>query len=164
MPARPSITLCVVGRLREAFWRDASAEYLKRLSGLTTKIEITEVSDEPTPDDASAATEAQIRDKESERLLGKLPERAFVIVCDGGGKQLTSMQLAEKIEAVCVDGESHLVFVIGGSLGLSDSVRARASFTLSFGALTFPHQLMRVMLLEQLYRAFQINRGATYHK
>ena len=151
MAARPRITLLVVGKLREAFWRDAAAEYLKRLGGLTSRIEIVEV-DEDDPAHEGA------------RLLAKIPERALIFACDGRGSPLSSEELSARIERACTDGDGHLTFLIGGSDGLSDAVRARADQCLSFGAMTFPHQLLRVMLLEQLYRALQISRGAPYHK
>jgi 23S rRNA (pseudouridine1915-N3)-methyltransferase len=151
MAARPRITLIVVGTLRETFWREASAEYVKRLGGLTSRFEIIELSE----DDPA---------REGARILEKLPTRALILACDGRGKLISSEALSEKIERSCIDGEGHLVFLIGGSDGLSDAVRERADLLLSFGPMTFPHQLLRVMLLEQLYRALQISRGSAYHK
>ncbi len=145
------MTLLVVGTLRETFWREAAAEYVKRLGGLTSRFEIIEFSE----DDPA---------REGARILEKLPARALILACDGRGKQLSSEALSGKIERSCTDGEGHLVFLIGGSDGLSDAVRERADLLLSFGPMTFPHQLLRVMLLEQLYRALQISRGSAYHK
>lgn len=151
MAARPRITLLTVGTLRETFWRDAAAEYVKRLGGLTSRLEIIEVEEDDSV-------------REGTRLLGKLPTRALVIACDGRGKTQSSEALSARIEQACVDGEGHLAFLIGGSDGLSDAVRERADVLLSFGPMTFPHQLLRVMLLEQIYRALQISKGSAYHK
>jgi 23S rRNA (pseudouridine1915-N3)-methyltransferase len=166
MAAKPQVRIIVVGRLRERYWQDAEAEYRKRLTSYTTRLEILEVSDEPTPDDASPAQEQAIRQKESERLLAKIGEREYVVALDGGrGKAYTSSTFAAHLEKVLADGgHSVLTFVIGGSLGLHETLLARADLTLSFGAFTFPHQLMRVLLLEQIYRAFKIQRGEPYHK
>jgi 23S rRNA (pseudouridine1915-N3)-methyltransferase len=149
--ARPRITLLVVGTLKESFWREAAAEYLKRLGGSTSRIDVIEV-DESDPA------------REGAKLLEKLPNRARVFACDGRGQMQSSEALSATIERACTDGEGHLVFLIGGSDGLSDAVRERADSLLSFGPMTFPHQLLRVMLLEQLYRALQISRGSAYHK
>ena len=156
MAARPRITVLCVGKLRESFWRDAAAEYAKRLGGLTSKFEVVEVDEE-------AVAEVSLA-KEGARLLAKIPERALVVVCDGGGKTLSSEALSARIERACLDGEGHLAFVIGGSEGLSSEVKERADLLLSFGPMTFPHQLLRVVLLEQLYRALQIAKGSAYHK
>lgn len=154
MAARPQVTILVVGKLRESFWRDACAEYAKRLGGQASKFQIIEVEE-----DASADSE-----REGERLLARIGERAWVVACDGTGKTLSSEALAAQIEQVCTQGESQLCFLVGGANGLSDAVRARAQLLLSFGSMTFPHPLARVMLLEQLYRAFKINRGEAYHR
>ena len=154
MAAKPQVSVLCVGKLRETFWREAIAEYAKRLGGQTTKFQIVEVEE-----DTHAESE-----KEGERLLARLPERGWIVACDGTGKALASEALAAKIEQVCTDGESHLVFLIGGANGLSDAVRQRANFLLSFGPLTLPHPLARVVLVEQLYRAFKINRGEAYHR
>lgn len=154
MAARPQVTLLTVGKLRESFWRDALAEYTKRLTGQTSKLQLVEVEEDPSADS----------EREGERLLSRIPERAWVVACDGAGKTLSSEALAGRIEQVCTDGESHLIFVIGGANGLSDTVRARANLLLSFGPMTFPHPLARVILAEQLYRAFKINRGEAYHR
>ena len=156
MSVRPRITVLCVGKLRESFWRDAAAEYVKRLGGLTSKFEVVEVEEEPVPEVSSA--------KEGARLLAKIPERSLVIACDGTGKTISSEALSARIERACLEGDGHLALVIGGSEGLSDAVRDRADLLLSFGPMTFPHQLLRVMLLEQLYRALQIAKGSAYHK
>ena len=157
------ITIACVGRIKEKFYRDAVAEYEKRLSRYC-KLEILEVADEETPDGAGAALEEQIREKEGRRLLEKIREDAFVCSLEIEGKRLTSEGFAGWMEGLAVKGTSHIVFVIGGSLGLHESVRRRADMALSFSDMTFPHQLMRVILAEQVYRAFRIIQGAPYHK
>lgn len=157
------ISIACVGKIKEKFYRDAVAEYEKRLSRYC-KLEILEVADEKTPDGAGAALEEQIREKEGRRLLEKIREDAFVCSLEIGGKRLTSEGFAGWMEDLTVKGTSHIVFVIGGSLGLHESVRKRADMALSFSDMTFPHQLMRVILAEQIYRAFRIIQGAPYHK
>lgn len=157
------ITLVVVGKIKEKFFSDAIAEYVKRLSRYC-KLEIIQVADEKTPDSASEALEEQIKDKEGERVLSQIKEGAYVIALAIQGKELSSEQLSEKLEQLGVNGESQIVFVIGGSLGLSQKVLKRADFKLSFSPMTFPHQLMRVILLEQIYRSYRIMCGEPYHK
>ena len=157
------ITIACVGRIKEKFYRDAVAEYEKRLSRYC-KLEILEVADEKTPDGAGAALEEQIREKEGRRLLEKIREDAFVCTLEIEGKRLTSEGFADWMEELTIRGKSHIVFVIGGSLGLHESVCRRADISLSFSDMTFPHQLMRVILVEQIYRAFRIIQGAPYHK
>jgi 23S rRNA (pseudouridine1915-N3)-methyltransferase len=165
MAARFALTVLAVGRLREKFWQDAEAEYKKRLGSYTTKLNVIEVSDEPTPDDASPAQEELIRRREGERLLAKIGDREYVVVLDREGRSLDSPRFAAHLErTVAEGGASSFVFVIGGSLGLHETVLSRADLHISFGAFTYPHQLMRIILLEQLYRAFKINRGEPYHK
>lgn len=157
------ITLITVGKIKEKYFTDAIAEYAKRLSRYC-KLEIVEVADEKTPDGASESLENQIKEKEGERILSKIPESAYVIALAIEGKQLDSEELANKMEQWNVNGISHLVFVIGGSLGLASKVLSRAGFKLSFSKMTFPHQLMRVVLLEQIYRSFRIRNNEPYHK
>ncbi len=157
------ISIACVGKIKEKFYRDAVAEYEKRLSRYC-KLEILEVADEKTPDGAGAALEEQIREKEGRRLLEKIREDAFVCSLEIEGKRLTSEGFAGWMEDLTVKGTSHIVFVIGGSLGLHESVRRRADMALSFSDMTFPHQLMRVILAEQIYRAFRIIQGEPYHK
>ena len=157
------ITLITVGKIKEKYFTDAIAEYAKRLSRYC-KLEIAEVADEKTPDGASEALENQIKEKEGERILAKVPDGAYVIALAIEGKQLNSEELAEKMEKWNVNGVSHLVFIIGGSLGLTSKVLNRADFKLSFSKMTFPHQLMRVILLEQIYRSFRIRNNEPYHK
>lgn len=157
------ITIACVGKVKEKYFADAIAEYAKRLSRYC-KLEIQEVADEKTPDGAGAALEEQIKRKEAERLLKCIREDAYVIVLAIEGGQMSSTELAQKLDALAVRGVSHIVFVIGGSLGLSPAVYARADELLSFSKMTFPHQLMRVVLLEQIYRGYRINAGEPYHK
>lgn len=157
------ITLISVGKIKEKYLRDAIGEYSKRLSRYC-KLEIVEVADEKTPDNASETVENQIRQKEAERILKHIKEDSYVITLEINGKMLDSPGLAEKIENLGTKGESHLTFVIGGSIGLGDEVLKRSDFGLSFSKMTFPHQLMRVILLEQIYRSFRIINGEPYHK
>ncbi len=161
------ITILCVGKIKEKFYRDAIAEYEKRLSRYC-KLEIIEVADEKTPEGASEAVEAQIKEKEAERMLARtekyLREGAFVCALAIDGRQLDSMELSEKIEHLGTHGTSHIIFMIGGSLGMSDSLLKCADMKLSFSKMTFPHQLMRVILLEQVYRSYRIMNGEPYHK
>lgn len=157
------ITLITVGKIKEKYFTDAIAEYAKRLSRYT-KLEIVEVPDEKTPDGASETLENQIKDKEGEKILFKIPEGAYVVALAIEGKMLDSEELADKMEKWNVSGISHVVFIIGGSLGLAQKVLNRADFKLSFSKMTFPHQLMRVILLEQIYRSFRIRNNEPYHK
>ena len=157
------ISVLAVGKIKEKYFTAAIAEYSKRL-GRYCKLEIIEVQDEKIPDKAPEAINTQIREKEGERLLSNIREDSYVIALAIQGKELSSEQLADKISGLALNGKSHIVFVIGGSLGLSDAVLKRADYQLSFSPMTFPHQLMRVILLEQIYRAFKINAGEPYHK
>lgn len=157
------ITLVTVGKIKERFYGDAISEYSKRLSRYC-KLEIIQVADEKTPDHASEGTERQIKEKEGERILANIKEGAYVIALAIEGVMLNSVELSEKIRSLGVGGTSQIVFIIGGSLGLSDAVMSRADFRLSFSKMTFPHQLMRVILLEQIYRGFRIMNGEPYHK
>ncbi len=157
------ITILTVGKIKEDFYRKAIAEYSKRLSRYC-KLEIIEVTDEKTPDSASAVVEEQIKDKEGERLLKYIREDAYVIALAIEEKMLDSIELSKNIEQLGVMGKSHIIFVIGGSLGLSDRILKRADFKLSFSKMTFPHQLMRVILLEQIYRSYRIICKEPYHK
>jgi 23S rRNA (pseudouridine1915-N3)-methyltransferase len=152
-----------VGKVKEKFFRDAIAEYVKRL-GKYCRLEIVEVEDEKTPDNASDTVENAIKEKEGRRLLGHIKEDSFVIALAIDGEKLDSMQLSRKVEKLGVMGTSHITFIIGGSLGLSEEVLRRADYRLSFSDMTFPHQLMRVILLEQIYRSFRIMKNEPYHK
>ncbi len=157
------ITIVSVGKIKEAFYRDAIAEYSKRLSAYC-KFEIKEVADEKTPDGASPELERQIKDKEGEKILKALDEKGYCIALAIDGKQYDSVKFAEHIEKLTISGKSHIQFVIGGSLGLSDKVLQKADEKISFSAMTFPHQLMRVILSEQIYRGFRIINHEPYHK
>lgn len=157
------ITCITVGKIKEKYFTMAIEEYAKRLSRYC-KLEIVELADEKTPDNASDLMEEQIKQKEGERILKAIKEDAYVIALAIEGKQLDSVELSEKLSGLFVDGNSHITFIIGGSLGLSKEVLARADYKLSFSMMTFPHQLMRVVLLEQIYRAYRIMNGEPYHK
>ena len=157
------VTLVCVGRIKEDYLKEAVREYSKRLSGYC-RLQIVEVADEKTPDGASEAEEMRILQVEGDRILQKIPQGATVITLEIEGKKMDSVGFARWIETKSVQGMSHLVLVIGGSLGLSRQVKDRADLALSFSDMTFPHQLMRVILLEQLYRACRINAKEPYHK
>lgn len=157
------ITILCVGKIKESFYREAVGEYVKRLSRYC-RLEIVEVADERTPDKASAVLEDQIREREADRLLARLEEGAFVCTLEIQGKRYTSEDFAEVINRAGLSGQSHMVFVIGGSLGLHEKVRKRSQQAVSFSDMTFPHQLMRVILCEQIYRAYRIINGEPYHK
>ena len=155
------ITIACVGKIKEKFYSMAIDEYLKRLS-VYADIDIFQVDDEKAPENLSPAQEKQIKDKEAQKLLKGL--KGYVIALEIGGKMLDSVQLSEFIEDTLSRGVSHLTFVIGGSLGLGEEVLKRADYKLSFSKMTFPHQLMRVILLEQLYRSQRISHNQPYHK
>jgi len=157
------ITIVCVGKVKEKFFREAVSEYEKRLSRYC-RFDIVEVADEKTLEGAGSLLEEQIREKEGRRILEKLREDAFVCTLEINGKRLSSEELARWMEKLTVGGTSHIMFVIGGSLGLHESVSRRADLRLSFSDMTFPHQLMRVILTEQVYRAFRIIHGEPYHK
>ena len=157
------ITVLCVGKIKEQFYREAIAEYEKRLSRYC-KLEIVEVADEKTPDNASELVESQIKEKEAERMEKYLKEGAFVIALAIDGKQLDSVEFSKKIEKLGINGISHVIFLIGGSLGMSEHLLKNADMKLSFSNMTFPHQLMRVILLEQIYRAYRIINHEPYHK
>lgn len=157
------ITLICVGKLKEKYLSEGVAEYAKRL-GRYCALEIIELADEKTPDNASEALEEIIKKKEGERILKVLKEDAYCIALAIGGKQLSSEELAKKLDSLGISGTSHISFIIGGSLGLSAEVLNRADYLLSFSKMTFPHQLMRMILLEQIYRAYRITHNQPYHK
>ncbi|WP_027094407.1 23S rRNA (pseudouridine(1915)-N(3))-methyltransferase RlmH [Cohnella thermotolerans] len=157
------IQVVCVGKLKEKYWSDGVAEYAKRL-GAYARLDIRELPDEKAPDSMSPAEEEQVRVREGERILAALKPDAHVVALAIDGENWSSEQLAAHLERQAVYGGGSVAFVIGGSLGLSPAVLARADKKLSFGRMTYPHQLMRVLLLEQVYRAFKINRGEPYHK
>lgn len=157
------ITILCVGKVKEKFYREAIDEFSKRLSRYC-KLEIIEVADEKTAEEASDNEIRMIKEKEGERLLKNIKENAYVVCLCIDGKQLDSEELSQKMENLGVQGISHIYFVIGGSLGLAEEVVKRADFKLSFSKMTFPHQLMRVILSEQIYRAYRIMNHEPYHK
>lgn len=157
------ITVVCVGKIKEKFYVQAVDEYVKRLSRYC-KLDIVEVQDEKTPDGAGEAVNGQIKNREGERILAALRHDSYVCALAIEGKMLDSVELSSMIEGLGVSGTSDITFVIGGSLGLSDAVLDRADFKLSFSKMTFPHQLMRVILLEQVYRSYRIMKNEPYHK
>lgn len=152
-----------VGKVKEKFLQEGIKEYAKRLSSYL-RLELIEVADEPCPERLSAVDEERVREKEGERILRALFPQDYVILLDLKGKEWTSPELAEFLDHLALHGRSSIAWVIGGSLGVASSVRERADFRWSFSKLTFPHLLMRVMLLEQVYRAMKISKGEPYHK
>lgn len=158
-----NINILCVGKIKESFYRDAIAEYSKRLSKFA-KIQIIEVADEKTKDGASETENQLVIEKEGSRLLSNIKSNDYVIALCIEGQKLSSEKLASKISNICINGSSSITFVIGGSLGLSTEIKNRADYKLSFSDMTFPHQLMRVILLEQIYRSFKINNNEPYHK
>lgn len=157
------ITIVCVGKIKEKFFRDAISEYSKRLSKFC-KLNVIEVDDEKTPDGASLKVEESIKDKEGARIMAHIPEGAYVIVLAIEGAKYSSENFAKKIDRLCIEGKSNIVFIIGGSLGVAESVKSKADELVSFSDMTFPHQLMRVILLEQVYRCFKIISNEPYHK
>ena len=158
-----NITILCVGQIKEKYFRDAIAEYQKRLSRYC-KLQMIEVADEKTKENASEAENDLIRTKEGERLLKHIKDSDYCITLEIDGKMLTSEGLSKEIDRLGLVGKSSLVFVIGGSIGLDTAVLKRSDYALSFSKMTFPHQLMRVILLEQIYRSYRIMRGEPYHK
>ncbi len=158
-----NITIICIGKLKERYWTEAVQEYSKRLSKYC-KLTINELKEERAPDNPSTTEEMAVKEAEGRSILRQLKRDDFVIALEIQGKELTSEALSEKIEALGITGRSDIVFVIGGSLGLSEEMLERADFRLSFSKMTFPHQMMRVVLLEQIYRSFKIIRNEIYHK
>ena len=157
------IKIVTVGKLKEKYLKDGIAEYSKRISRFAA-VEMIELADEKTPDRASDSENEKILDLEGNRIISKIGDREFVIVLAIEGKTLSSEEFSKQLEQASINGYSTLTFVIGGSLGLSPQVKKRANLFLSFGRLTLPHQLMRLVLTEQIYRAFTIQQGSPYHK
>lgn len=157
------IRIVSVGRIKEKFMQEGIKEYSKRLSRYCS-LEIIEVEDEKAPENLSNKEMEQIIEKEGERILSKIPTNSYIISLEIKGKILSSQELSEKIESLMIEGINDITFIIGGSLGLSKKVLQKSNFKLSFSKLTFPHQLMRVILLEQIYRGFRIMKGEPYHK
>ncbi|GEL66499.1 23S rRNA (pseudouridine(1915)-N(3))-methyltransferase RlmH [Marinilactibacillus psychrotolerans] len=157
------ITIVSVGKLKEKYLISGIQEYAKRL-GAYTKFKIVEVADEKAPENLSEAEMIQIKEKEGQRILAKIPDQAYVYSLAIKSKERTSESFANEIQQLMIHGNSSIIFVIGGSLGLSEEVLNRSDGTISFGKMTYPHQLMRLILTEQIYRAFRIMRGEPYHK
>ena len=157
------IKIVTVGKLKEKYLKDGIAEYSKRISRFAA-VEMIELADEKTPDRASDSENQKILELEGNRILSKIGDREFVVVLAIEGKTLSSEEFSKQLEQASINGYSTLTFVIGGSLGLSHQVKKRANLFLSFGRLTLPHQLMRLVLIEQIYRAFTIQQGSPYHK
>ncbi|MEW9078933.1 23S rRNA (pseudouridine(1915)-N(3))-methyltransferase RlmH [Terrisporobacter glycolicus] len=157
------IGIVCVGKIKEKYLKLGIDEFSKRLSKYC-KLEVIELDDEKAPENLSDKEMLMIKDKEGKKILSKIKDNAHVIALAIDGKNLSSEELADTIDNLGVRGTSHIVFVIGGSLGLSDEVLRRANYKLSFSKMTFPHQLMRLILLEQIYRAYRINNGEPYHK
>ncbi len=158
-----NILIVTVGKLKEKYIKQGIDEFLKRMTGYA-KLEIVEVADEKAPEELSFAEMEQVKQKEGERILSKISQDTYVIALAINGKMKSSEELADDLDKLATYGKSKIAFVIGGSLGLSDEVLKRSNDTLSFSKMTFPHQLMRLILVEQIYRTFRINRGEPYHK
>lgn len=157
------IKVISVGKLKEKYLKEGIAEYSKRM-GRFANLQLVEVADEKTPDKASSAENAQIMQKEAERILSKLADRDFVIALAIEGQQYSSEKFSQVLSDITVKGFSDITFIIGGSLGLDPAIKSRANLLISFGKMTLPHQLMRLVLMEQIYRAFMIQQGSPYHK
>lgn len=158
-----NISIVTVGKLKEKYLKLGIEEYVKRLSAYA-RVEVIEVADEKAPEELSELEMVQVKQKEGERILAKISQDAHVIALAIDGKMKSSEELADTLDKLATYGNSKIAFIIGGSLGLSDEVLKRANEHLSFSKMTFPHQLMRLILVEQIYRAFRINRGEPYHK
>lgn len=157
------VNVIAVGKLKEKYLRDACAEYVKRL-GAFSKVNIVEINEERCSDNPSDNEIEQVKIKEGERIIAKIPKGSYVIPMCIEGQQMSSEDFSKKLENVSVSGFGEVTFIIGGSFGLSDDVKSLGKLKLSFGKLTLPHQLMRVVLLEQVYRAFSISSNSKYHK
>ncbi|MDY7042915.1 MULTISPECIES: 23S rRNA (pseudouridine(1915)-N(3))-methyltransferase RlmH [Virgibacillus] len=157
------ITIVSVGKLKEKYLKQGIDEYMKRLNAYA-KVSIKEVADEKAPENMSEAEMLEVKEREGERILSQLSADTYVITLEINGRMLSSEQLAKKMDELATYGKSKIAFVIGGSLGISEGVQKRSDLALSFSKMTFPHQLMRLVLLEQVYRGFRINRGEPYHK
>jgi 23S rRNA (pseudouridine1915-N3)-methyltransferase len=157
------ITIICVGKLKEKYLKEGIEEYRKRLSAYC-KLQVVEVSDEKAPEEMSAAEMEQVKRKEGERILAQIKPDQYVIALAIEGQMWTSEKLSSELDRLALHGKSQVAFVIGGSLGLSDAVLKRSDVQLSFSKMTFPHQLVRLVLVEQVYRAFRIMRGEPYHR
>lgn len=157
------VKIITVGRLKEKYLVEGVKEYCKRLTNYC-KLEVIEVADESIPDNASVAMEEIVKEKEGNKIVDKIKTDDYVILLDVSGKQIDSVELSKHIEQCMINGKSSIVFVIGGSLGHGNKILDRANFRLSFSKMTFPHQLMKLILVEQVYRAFKIMKNENYHK
>lgn len=157
------ITIISVGKIKENFFSQAISEYAKRLSRYC-RLTMIEVPDEKAPENLSIADMTAVKNKEGQKILEKMPQGSFVVTLEMDGRQMTSEELAQNFEELALRGSSHICFIIGGSLGLGDAVSSSSNLKLSFSRMTFPHQLFKIMLLEQVYRAFKIIKGEPYHK
>jgi 23S rRNA (pseudouridine1915-N3)-methyltransferase len=158
-----NISIVTVGKLKEKYLKMGIDEYLKRLNAYA-KVEVIEVADEKAPEELSESEMIQVKQKEGERILAKISQDTYVIALAINGKMQSSEELADTLDKLATYGKSKIAFIIGGSLGLSEEVLKRANEQLSFSKMTFPHQLMKLILVEQIYRAYRINRGEPYHK
>lgn len=156
------ITLACVGKIKEKYLTAGIDEFTKRLTPFC-KLEVVSINEERMPDNPSDAEKQQVLARETQRLMAVIPENTYVILLDVIGRQLSSPELAAKMDALALEGKSHLTFVIGGAFGYTDELRRRADFALSFSKMTFTHQMIRLLLVEQIYRAFKISRGEKYH-
>lgn len=156
------ITLACVGKIKEKYLTAGIDEFTKRLTPFC-KLEMVSINEERMPDNPSDAEKQQVLARETQRLMAVIPENSYVILLDVIGRQLSSPELAAKMDALALEGKSHLTFVIGGAFGYTDELRRRADFALSFSKMTFTHQMIRLLLVEQIYRAFKISRGEKYH-
>jgi 23S rRNA (pseudouridine1915-N3)-methyltransferase len=157
------IKILAVGKIKENYLKEGLKEYAKRLGGYI-RLEIIEVEDEPCSERASAADEARVKQKEAEKVLKLISPQDYVVLLDLLGKELSSPELSALLDEKGLAGQSRITFVIGGSLGAADEIQKRADYRWSFSKLTFPHQMIRLILLEQIYRACKISKGETYHK
>ena len=156
------ITIACVGKIKEKYLTAGIDEFTKRLTPFC-KLETVAINEEKMPDNPSPAEKEQVLEKETQRLLAIIPENSYVILLDVIGKQLSSPELASKIDALALNGNSHITFVIGGAFGYTDALRKRADYALSFSKMTFTHQMIRLLLIEQIYRAFKISNNQKYH-
>lgn len=158
-----NIKVIAVGKIKEKYIQEGIKEFTKRLSRYCI-LDILEIEDEKAPENLSEKEMEIVKKKEGERILAKIPQNSFIISLEIMGKQLSSEQLSKKIDDLMVNGVNDICFIIGGSLGLSEEITNKSNFKLSFSEMTFPHQLMRLILLEQIYRTFRIMKGEPYHK
>ncbi|HHY90435.1 MAG TPA: 23S rRNA (pseudouridine(1915)-N(3))-methyltransferase RlmH [Clostridiales bacterium] len=158
-----NITVIAVGKIKEKYIQEGIKEFAKRLSRYCT-LEIIEIDDEKAPENLSEREKEIVKEKEGNRIISKIPQNSFIISLEIKGEQLSSKELSKKLEKLMVSGINHITFIIGGSLGLSKDVLNRSDYKLSFSKLTFPHQLMRLILLEQIYRSWKIMKKEPYHK